>query len=182
MDDDSATMLKECNAGEEEEEEEDEDDNVPPVVFLCVKCKVALGDSLAWVGSEDEQNLILLTRATDNVCVGNEHFVSRMPKESGCLLLNLYCRGCSLQLGKMYTSTPKNLDYKRSLFCLSIEQVESYVLGSTTQKICPEDEDDPVTLEHRVYLEHEIEKVKAVVVSVEQRLSEIESKLLKKAQ
>ena len=42
------------------EEEEDGDDG--PVVFICGKCKLPVGDSLSWDGSEDGQNQIRLKR------------------------------------------------------------------------------------------------------------------------
>jgi len=42
------------DGGEEKEEE-------GPVVFLCVRCSIPLGDSLSWGGS-DEENHIHLTR------------------------------------------------------------------------------------------------------------------------
>lgn len=40
--------------------EEDEDDG--PVVFICGKCKLPVGDSMSWDGSEDGQNQIRLKR------------------------------------------------------------------------------------------------------------------------
>lgn len=42
------------------EEEEDADDG--PVVFICGKCKLPVGDSMSWDGSEDGQNQIRLKR------------------------------------------------------------------------------------------------------------------------
>lgn len=41
---------------------EDEDGDDGPVVFICGKCKLPVGDSLAWDGSEDGQNQIKLKR------------------------------------------------------------------------------------------------------------------------
>lgn len=43
-----------------QDEEEDEDDE--PVVFICGKCKLPVGDSLSWDGSEDGSNQIRLKR------------------------------------------------------------------------------------------------------------------------
>ncbi len=42
--------------------EEDEDSDDGPVVFICGKCKLPVGDSLSWDGSEDDQNQIRLKR------------------------------------------------------------------------------------------------------------------------
>lgn len=43
-----------------ENEEENGDDG--PVVFICAKCKLPVGDSLSWDGSEDDLNQIRLKR------------------------------------------------------------------------------------------------------------------------
>lgn len=43
-----------------EEEVENGDDG--PVVFICAKCKLPVGDSLSWDGSEDDLNQIRLKR------------------------------------------------------------------------------------------------------------------------
>ncbi|KAI1903392.1 hypothetical protein AGOR_G00026710 [Albula goreensis] len=154
-----------------------EDDAEAPVVFLCGRCKLPIGDSLSWVGSEDDQNQILLKRVTENVVVGSEPFVSRTRTELGCLIVNLSCLGCSTGLGRIYTSTPKNLDYKRSLFCLSVENVDCYVLGSSEQKMVEDIEEEPVTLEYRGNVDLQVAKIKALAVSMGQRLLEIEAKL-----
>ncbi|KAG5844625.1 protein Mis18-alpha [Anguilla rostrata] len=155
----------------------EEEDTDAPVVFQCGRCKLPVGDSLSWVGSEDDQNQILLKRVTENVVVGSEPFVSRTQTELGCLIVNLSCLGCSSPLGRVYTSTPRNLDYKRSLFCLSVENVDCFVLGSSTQKYLEDAQDEPVTLEYRANVDMEIGKIKALAVSMAQRLLEIEAKL-----
>lgn len=41
---------------------EDEDGEDGPVVFICGKCKLPVGDSVSWDGSEDGQNQIRLKR------------------------------------------------------------------------------------------------------------------------
>ncbi|KAG9351765.1 hypothetical protein JZ751_023016 [Albula glossodonta] len=93
------------------------------------------------------------------------------------LIVNLSCLGCSTGLGRIYTSTPKNLDYKRSLFCLSVENVDCYVLGSSEQKMVEDIEEEPVTLEYRGNVDLQVAKIKALAVSMGQRLLEIEAKL-----
>lgn len=42
--------------------EEDENVDDGPVVFICGKCKLPVGDSMSWDGSEDGQNQIRLKR------------------------------------------------------------------------------------------------------------------------
>lgn len=41
-------------------EEDGESDG--PAVFMCGKCKLPIGDSLSWAGSDDERNQIMLKR------------------------------------------------------------------------------------------------------------------------
>lgn len=42
--------------------EEKSGDNDAPAVFMCGKCKLPIGDSLSWAGSDEELNQILLKR------------------------------------------------------------------------------------------------------------------------
>lgn len=44
------------------EAEGDEDGDNGPVVFICGNCKLPVGDSTSWDGSEDSQNQIRLKR------------------------------------------------------------------------------------------------------------------------
>ncbi|KAI2659706.1 Mis18-alpha-like protein [Labeo rohita] len=157
-------------------EEDGESDG--PAVFMCGKCKLPIGDSLSWAGSDDEQNQIMLKRITDNVVIGKDPFVSGTRKELGCLVVNLTCRGCCSELGIMYISTPKKLDYKRSLFCFNVENIESYVVGSPSQRVPELDrEDKPVTLEYQNIVEQQMTEIKSLSVIIGQRLLEIENNL-----
>lgn len=36
-----------------------------PVVFICGKCKLPVGDSMSWDGSEDKENQIRLKRESE---------------------------------------------------------------------------------------------------------------------
>ncbi|KAG8518535.1 Protein Mis18-alpha, partial [Galemys pyrenaicus] len=95
-----------------------------PLVFLCSGCRRPLGDSLSWVMSQEDANCILLRCVSCNVSVDEEQILSKRKNENGCILQTLYCAGCSLKLGFVYKCTPKGLDYKRDLFCLSVEAIE----------------------------------------------------------
>lgn len=53
-----STAVEEKLFGQAEEEECDDG----PVVFVCGKCKLPVGDSMSWDGSEDGQNQIRLKR------------------------------------------------------------------------------------------------------------------------
>ncbi|OWK00560.1 MIS18A [Cervus elaphus hippelaphus] len=88
----------------------------------------------------------------------------------------LYCAGCSLTLGYLYRCTPKDLDYKRDLFCLSVEAIESYVLGSSEKQIVSEDK-ELFNLESRVEIEKSLKQMEDVLKALQTKLWEVESKL-----
>ncbi|XP_076405285.1 protein Mis18-alpha-like isoform X1 [Peromyscus maniculatus bairdii] len=147
-----------------------------PLVFLCSRCRRPLGDSLTWVTSQEDSNCILLRCVSSNVSVDKEQKLSTCKGEEGCILETLYCTGCSLHLGYVYRCTPKNLDYKRDLFCLSIEAIESYTLGSSKKQIVSEDK-ELLNLESRVEMEKSIKQMEDVLKALLTKLLEIESKL-----
>ncbi|XP_009200630.2 protein Mis18-alpha isoform X2 [Papio anubis] len=107
-----------------------------PLVFLCCGCRRPLGDSLSWVASQEDTNCILLRCVSCNVSVDKEQKLSKREKENGCILETLYCAGCSLNLGYVYRCTPKNLDYKRDLFCLSVEAIERLECNAVVIAFC----------------------------------------------
>ncbi|XP_040005668.1 protein Mis18-alpha [Xiphias gladius] len=156
--------------------EEDEDSDDGPVVFICGKCKLPVGDSLSWDGSEDGQNQIRLKRVTDNVLVGEDTRLYEASKKSLCLIMDLFCRGCHSVLGMVYASTPKNLDHKRFAFCFNVADIDSYMLGSASQMLAAEGpKEQPVTLEYRGIVEQQLTEMKMLVMSMAQRLEEIEA-------
>lgn len=61
---------------------EDGDGEDGPVVFICGKCKLPVGDSMSWDGSEDGQNQIRLKRES-------EFIVEK--KNSGRINWAVYC-------------------------------------------------------------------------------------------
>ncbi|XP_031728457.1 protein Mis18-alpha [Anarrhichthys ocellatus] len=160
------------------EEDEDEDGDDGPVVFICGKCKLPVGDSMSWDGSEDGQNQIRLKRVTDNVVVGEDTRLHEATKRSLCLIVDLFCRGCHSVLGMVYASTPKNLDHKRFTFCFNVADIDSYVLGSASQMLAAEGpKEQPVTLEYRGVVEQQLTEMKMLVMSMAQRLEEIDAGL-----
>ncbi|XP_062935270.1 protein Mis18-alpha [Cynocephalus volans] len=146
-----------------------------PMVFLCSGCRRPLGDSLSCVNSEDT-DCILLRCVSCNVSVDKKQKLSKCTKENGCLLETLYCTGCSLNLGRVYRSTPRNLDYKRDLFCLSVKAIEVYILGSSEKQIVSEDE-ELFNLESRVEIEKSLKQMEDVLKALQTQLWETESKL-----
>lgn len=147
-----------------------------PLVFLCSGCRRPLGDSLSWVTSLEDANCILLRCVSCNVSVDKEQKLSKRKDENGCVLETLYCAGCSLNLGYIYRCTPKSLDYKRDLFCLSVEAIESYILGSSEKRIVSEDK-ELLNLESRVEIEKSLKQMEEVLQGLQKQLWEVESRL-----
>ncbi|KAL3042951.1 hypothetical protein OYC64_020798 [Pagothenia borchgrevinki] len=156
---------------------EEEDDG--PVVFICGKCKLPVGDSMSWDGSEEDgQNQIRLKRVTDNVVVGEDTRLHEVSKKSLCLVVDLFCRGCEFVLGMVYSSTPKKLDHKRLAFFFNVAKIDSYVLGSASQMLAAEGpKEQPVTLEYRGVVEQQLTEMKMLVMSMAQRLEDIDASL-----
>ncbi|KAM4727387.1 protein Mis18-alpha [Anableps anableps] len=171
-----SSAVEEKLFGRADKEEEEDDDG--PVVFICGKCRLPVGDSMSWDGSEDSHNQIKLKRVTNNVVVGKDSRFFELSKRSVCLVVDLICRSCHSVLGMVYTSTPRNLDHKRFTFCLSVASIDSYVLGSGGQMLAAEGpKEQPVTLEYRHNVEQQLTEMKMLVVSMAQRLEEIEAGL-----
>ncbi|XP_037124803.1 protein Mis18-alpha [Syngnathus acus] len=160
--------------------EEDDDDG--PVVFICVKCKLPVGDSLSWDISQDGQTHIQLKRVTNNVLVTQKTRLHESSKGCLCLIVDLLCVGCRTVLGMIYRSTPKNLDHKRYTFCLNVARIDSYVLGSASQKLSAEGpKEQLVTLEYRSQVEQLLTEMKMMVVSLAQHVEELQSAAQDKA-
>ncbi|XP_019721252.1 protein Mis18-alpha-like [Hippocampus comes] len=61
-----------------------ENDVDRPVVFICAKCKLPVGDSMSWDSNQDGQTQIQLKRVTNNVLVGKDTRQHEVSKGSFC--------------------------------------------------------------------------------------------------
>ncbi|XP_053561948.1 protein Mis18-alpha [Bombina bombina] len=176
----SVTMTLDSTQGDDTEtllDKTGEDD--PPMVFLCSKCKRPLGDTYGWMGSDMEDHTILLKAVSTYVAVEKVQIVSKVSSDYGCTFETVFCTGCTTTIGKVYKCTPKHLDFKRDLFCLNIDTVDSYILGSANKQAVSEFE-EPITLDARAALEEELEKTKAVLSALHSRVSTIEAEVFHK--
>ncbi|XP_015274751.1 PREDICTED: protein Mis18-alpha [Gekko japonicus] len=144
-----------------------------PMVFLCAGCKRAVGDTLDWEANDENTRCLLLRSVSPTVTVDKEQKLSSWPEERGCMLETLICSGCKMTLGSIYRCTPRHLDYKRDLYCLNIDCLESYTLGSARKKADVDKE--PLTLGNQAILEESLERAETTLKALEHRLSLVES-------
>ncbi|XP_041358693.1 protein Mis18-alpha-like [Gigantopelta aegis] len=158
------------------ENEKSSDD--APFVFQCAGCKTILGDTTAWVCTNETLKTITLHSVSKQVKVKNDLFTCTSPStvDFGSSYNDLMCCGCDTTIGKLYHTTNQKLDSVRGHFSLLLHKLISYQIGSCTQTMRTSDIYEHMTLpssfmqEMRVHMK----KVQAIIVSINSRLSSVE--------
>ncbi|GMF38326.1 unnamed protein product [Phytophthora fragariaefolia] len=171
-----------------QETEGEEEAAMPLVVFQCSTCRSIFGDSYAFVCSTEELWLVTLSHVT-NVALSPEVQTANTGLDAGSSYYELLCHNCQAVLGRKYLTTPVALDGIRDLFSFSTEAITSYTLGdpmqqsegganqsmlqaaaacdATMQKLAADREE-------LARLRDEMEKVKGLMVTVDDRLAHLE--------
>lgn len=175
---------------EEEEEleqdaetEEEEEGTMPLVVFQCSTCRSIFGDSYAFVSSTEELWLVTLSHVT-NVAQAPEVQTAHDGPDAGSSYYELLCHNCQAVLGRRYLTTPVVLDGIRGLFSFSTEAITSYTLGEPMQNEAGNEQAaaachaamQKLAAERNevARLRDEMEKVKGLMVAVDERLAQLE--------
>ncbi|XP_048243444.1 protein Mis18-alpha-like [Haliotis rufescens] len=140
----------------------------PTLVFQCENCRSILGDSTAWVCSDETLKTITLQQVTDKVKVLDK---LKSSPNCGSAFVPLYCRGCNEGIGMMYKTTARNRDAMRDRYSLFVSKMSSYEVGSCRSVQIP---DDDSKLPLLAKLQADILKVQTVIVSMNARISAIE--------
>lgn len=98
-------------------------------VFYCKNCRTIVGDSLSYA-TDYEDRLIGLTSVTNVSITGTEPQISREGFDQGSTFFLFICNQCQCKLGKQYKTTNSAMDDFRNMWCLMVDWVGCYVLGS----------------------------------------------------
>uniref|UniRef100_A0AAV1UN48 Mis18 domain-containing protein n=1 Tax=Peronospora matthiolae TaxID=2874970 RepID=A0AAV1UN48_9STRA len=165
-----------------------EDGPMPLVVFQCSTCRSIFGDSYAFVSSTEQLWLVTLSHVT-NVALNQEVQTAGTGLDNGSSYYELLCQNCQAVLGRKYLTTPVALDGIRDLFSFSTEAITSYTLGDPMQSgeagVVPAMSHAVAACQTTmlklaadrsevVRLREEMEKVKGLMVTVDDRLACLE--------
>ncbi|KAL4139588.1 hypothetical protein PRIC2_003083 [Phytophthora ramorum] len=179
---------EEETAGMQRQETEGEEEGAMPlVVFQCSTCRSIFGDSYAFVCSTEQLWLVTLSHVT-NVALSPEVQTANAGLHAGSSYFELLCHNCQAVLGRKYLTTPVALDGIRDLFSFSTEAITSYTLGDPIQQSeagdqnmqhaaanCSEAMQKLAADRNEVArLRDEMEKVKGLMVTVDDRLAQLE--------
>ncbi|CAI2171969.1 16330_t:CDS:2 [Funneliformis geosporum] len=166
-----------------------------PLVFQCLKCRLIVGDSFAFVTADRELNSVVLyglvliyygqekeltlegkyeyIETFNSLKSATTHFPSRLHST----YIMIYCTGCNSTLGKVWRTTPRKLDYIRDLYSLNLDRVMIYQLGDFIDpKSTPS---DTHTLPSARMQQISINKLKDMILMLNERITTMEHTLSK---
>lgn len=98
-----------------------------PVVFSCISCRSLLGDSYSWI---DANTASILLQRCINISVSSQLELSNEGDDIGSTFNRLQCVQCGQSVGKIYRSTPPQLDEFRDRYSLYVDKITGYELGT----------------------------------------------------
>ncbi|KAJ7365739.1 hypothetical protein OS493_002455 [Desmophyllum pertusum] len=152
-----------------------------PVVFQCSACNGIFGDSCAWVSSDRELELICVNSVTSLVSLGECLETSTQGADIGSTFMPLQCKSCNSSIGRIYRTTPRELDHLRNLYCLDVEQIKSYQVGSMNgthvNGMSSLSSEEVLDLPTAKTLQQGIHKIESVIIMMLERLTSLEAGL-----
>ncbi|CAH3022312.1 unnamed protein product [Porites evermanni] len=142
-----------------------------PFVFQCKGCNNIIGDSSAFTSSDQELEVICLNAVTSLVSSQECLETSTEGPDMGSTFRPLQCMSCKSVIGRVYRTTPRELDHFRDMFCLDVEHIRSYQVGSgsATQSIAGES-DDFLDVPSAKALQNRITKIECVILMLMERM------------
>ncbi|CAG8601895.1 1544_t:CDS:2 [Funneliformis caledonium] len=148
-----------------------------PLVFQCLKCRLIVGDSFAFVTADRELNSVVLYAKPHNLRLGTDLLWSREGIDVGSTFNLIYCIDCNSTIGKVWRTTPRKFDYIRDLYSLNLDRVMIYQLGDFIDpKSTPS---DTHTLPSARMQQISINKLKDMILMLNERITTMEHALSK---
>lgn len=128
--------------GMEGKNQDDAPDEISaPLVFSCMHCRMIVGDSFAFLFSNEDNQTISLSAAS-NIKRSHDIHTSRSGDDIGSTYFTFSCCHCHTDLGRFYITTSKDIDHLREKFTFNIGCISSYELGKAQAGKLP----DPIVL------------------------------------
>ena len=99
-----------------------------PLVFSCISCRTIIGDSFAFLRSDEDTQTVTLSGAS-NIKRTEDLHTSYQSYDEGSTYFVCKCAICDVDLGRYYVTTPADLDVLRENYTFHVNAVSSYELG-----------------------------------------------------
>jgi len=142
-----------------------------PFVFQCKGCNDIIGDSSNFISSDQELEVISLNAVTSLVSPLECLETSTEGADMGSTFRPLQCKSCNSVIGRVYRTTPKEFDHLRSMYCLDIEHIRSYQIGSVSgTRNGPVSSDEILEIPTAKALATRIAKIESVILMLVERM------------